>query len=166
MTDDLDDLWHVSPPLLESTCSNFNWLDLICTHAAVHVSWRDKWEWNLEARGEQNCLQSSEAGSYKGPDLKRIKLERLCWEEWKNIPKSRSAQLVSSHPRRLEAVIVARGASMKYWVQCLDTYSSVFFYCIEGRFISVFLYCNIILKYWKDLRTFWLCLEKAGSCSH
>ena len=41
-------------------------------------------------------------------------LERICREEWENLPKYRCANLVASHPRRLEAVIAAEGASTKY----------------------------------------------------
>jgi hypothetical protein len=41
-------------------------------------------------------------------------LERLCREEWEKLPKYRCAKLVASYPRRLEAVIDAKGASTKY----------------------------------------------------
>ena len=41
-------------------------------------------------------------------------LERICREEWQKIPKSRCEKLVASYPRRLEAVIAAKGASTKY----------------------------------------------------
>ncbi|XP_071210367.1 uncharacterized protein [Salvelinus alpinus] len=41
-------------------------------------------------------------------------LERICREEWGKIPKYRCAKLVASYPRRLEAVIAAKGASTKY----------------------------------------------------
>ena len=41
-------------------------------------------------------------------------LERICREEWQKIPKSRCAKLVASYPRRLKAVIAAKGASTKY----------------------------------------------------
>ena len=41
-------------------------------------------------------------------------LERICRDEWQKIPKSRCAKLVASYPRRLEAVIAAKGASTKY----------------------------------------------------
>ena len=45
-----------------------------------------------------------------------IALERICREEWEKIPKYRCAKLVESYPRRLEAVIVAKGDSTMYWV--------------------------------------------------
>ena len=41
-------------------------------------------------------------------------LEWICSEERHKIPKSRCANLVASYPRRLEAVIAAKGASTKY----------------------------------------------------
>ena len=41
-------------------------------------------------------------------------LERICREEWEKLPKYRCAKLVASYPRRLEAVIAAKGASTKY----------------------------------------------------
>ena len=40
--------------------------------------------------------------------------KRICREEWPKIPKSMCAKLVASYPRRLEAVIAAKGASTKY----------------------------------------------------
>ena len=42
------------------------------------------------------------------------KLERICREEWQKIPKSNYAKLVASYPRRLKAIIPAKGASAKY----------------------------------------------------
>jgi hypothetical protein len=38
-------------------------------------------------------------------------LERICREEYEKLPKYRCAVLVASYPRRLEAVIAAKGAS-------------------------------------------------------
>jgi hypothetical protein len=40
--------------------------------------------------------------------------ERICREEWEKLPKYRCAKLVASYPRRVEAVIAAKGASTKY----------------------------------------------------
>ena len=54
-------------------------------------------------------------------------LERICREEWQNIPKCRFAKLVTSDPRRLEAVITSKGASTKYWVKGPVTYVNVIF---------------------------------------
>lgn len=41
-------------------------------------------------------------------------LKRICREESQKIPKSKCAKLVTSHQRRLKAVITAKGASTKY----------------------------------------------------
>jgi hypothetical protein len=41
-------------------------------------------------------------------------LERICREEWEELPKYRCTKLVVSYPIRLEAVIAAKGASTKY----------------------------------------------------
>ena len=41
-------------------------------------------------------------------------LERICREECEKLPKYRCAKHVASYPRRLEAVIAAKGASTKY----------------------------------------------------
>ena len=41
-------------------------------------------------------------------------LERICREEWEDLPKYRYVMLVASYPRRLKAVIAAKGASIKY----------------------------------------------------
>uniref|UniRef100_A0A8C8C490 Tc1-like transposase DDE domain-containing protein n=1 Tax=Oncorhynchus tshawytscha TaxID=74940 RepID=A0A8C8C490_ONCTS len=45
---------------------------------------------------------------------KLSELEKICREEWEKLPKYRCAKLVASYPRRLEAVIAAKGASTKY----------------------------------------------------
>ena len=49
--------------------------------------------------------------------------ERICRDEWEKLPKYRCAKLVASYPRRLEAVIAAKGASVKD----LNTYKNVIF---------------------------------------
>jgi transposase len=41
-------------------------------------------------------------------------LERICREEWGKLPKYRCAKPIASYPRRLKAVITAKGASTKY----------------------------------------------------
>ena len=40
-------------------------------------------------------------------------LEQICEEEWEKIPKSRCAKPIQTYPRRLEAVIAAKGTSTK-----------------------------------------------------
>jgi hypothetical protein len=44
----------------------------------------------------------------------QTELEGICREEWEKLPKYRCAKLVTSYPRRLEAVIIAKVASTKY----------------------------------------------------
>jgi hypothetical protein len=41
-------------------------------------------------------------------------LERICREEWEKFPKYICAKLVASYPKRLKAIIAAKGASTKY----------------------------------------------------
>ena len=40
-------------------------------------------------------------------------IERICREVWEKLPKCRCAKLVVSYPRRLQAVIAAKGASKR-----------------------------------------------------
>ena len=48
------------------------------------------------------------------PPSNLTELERIYREEWEKLPKYRCAMLVASYPRRLEAVIAAKGALTKY----------------------------------------------------
>jgi hypothetical protein len=41
-------------------------------------------------------------------------LEQFCLEEWAKIPVSRCAKLIKTYPKRLTAVIAAKGGSTKY----------------------------------------------------
>ena len=41
-------------------------------------------------------------------------LERICREEWENLPNYRCTKLVASYPRIFDVVIAAKGASTKY----------------------------------------------------
>jgi hypothetical protein len=54
-------------------------------------------------------------------------LQRICIEEWEKLPKYSCAKLELSYPRRLEAVIAAKGATTKYRVKGLNTYVNVIF---------------------------------------
>jgi hypothetical protein len=58
---------------------------------------------------------------------KLTELERISREEWEKLPKYRCAKLVASYPRRLEAVIAAKGATTKSCVKGLNTYVNVIF---------------------------------------
>ena len=41
-------------------------------------------------------------------------LEQFCLEEWAKIPVARCAKLIETYPKRLAAVIAAKGCSTKY----------------------------------------------------
>jgi hypothetical protein len=68
-----------------------------------------------------------------------IELEGICREKWEKLPVYRCAKLVVSYPRRLKAVIAAKGASTRYRVNGLNTYVNVikkmfyqFLLCLYG----------------------------------
>ena len=67
---------------------------------------------------DENLLRTSDWGegspSNRTMTSNLTELERICREEWEKLPKYRCAKLVASYPRRLEAVITAKGASTKY----------------------------------------------------
>jgi hypothetical protein len=63
-------------------------------------------------------------------------LERICREEWEKLHKYSCAKLVASNPRRLEAVITAKGASTMYLVKGLNTYVNVIFHIFYGEGIQ------------------------------
>jgi hypothetical protein len=41
-------------------------------------------------------------------------LEKICRAEWEKLPEFRCAKLIVSYPRKLKAVIAAKGASTRY----------------------------------------------------
>jgi hypothetical protein len=41
-------------------------------------------------------------------------LEQFCLEEWAKIPVSKCAKLIETYPKRLPAVIAAKGGSINY----------------------------------------------------
>ena len=41
-------------------------------------------------------------------------LELFCLEEWAEIPVARCAKLIATYPKRLTAIVVAKGGSTKY----------------------------------------------------
>ena len=88
----------------------------------VHVLYPGFWAWVtgslLWAR------QSSEIpNTATGPQ----EVKKICREEWGKLPKYRCARLAASYPRRLKAVITAKGVSTKYWVKGLNTYVNAIF---------------------------------------
>ena len=76
------------------------------------------------------------------PDSAWEDLQRRMWET----SQYRCAKLVTSYPRRLKAVIAAKGASTKNWVKGLNTYINVVFqffilYKLAKK-IKLFLLCH------------------------
>ena len=65
------------------------------------------------------------------------------------IPKYRCAKLLASIPRRLKAVITAKGASTKYWVKGLNTYVkcdlSFLLYTFAKLSKNLFLLCHYVI---------------------
>ena len=43
-------------------------------------------------------------------------LEQFCLEEWAKVPVVRCAKHIETYPKRLAAVIAAKGVSTKYWL--------------------------------------------------
>lgn len=59
-----------------------------------------------------------------------VKLERLSQEEWETLPKDK---LVGSLPRRLEAILAAKGALTKY------SEKDIFSWCERQSYTNIFL---------------------------
>ena len=68
-------------------------------------------------------------------------LERIC-KEWEKLPKYRCAKLVASYPRRLNAVIAAKGASTKHRVKGLNNYVNVISVFWQKILKKLFLLCH------------------------
>jgi hypothetical protein len=75
-------------------------------------------------------------------------LERICREEWENLPKYRCAKLVASYPRRLKAVIAAKGASTKYYLKVLIYFCDIQVLFLIKLFNYFYLVFNFFLSLW------------------
>lgn len=62
----------------------------------------------------ENLWQDLKTAVHKRSPSNLAELELFCKEEWAKIPVSRCAKLVETYPKRLAAVIAARGGSTKY----------------------------------------------------
>ena len=98
----------------------------------------------------QNLWREKRALQRRSPS-NLTELKRICREEWKKLPKYRCARLVASYPRRPQAVISAKGASTKYWVNSLNTYVNVivqllFFWHLQKCLKACF--CFVIMGYY------------------
>jgi hypothetical protein len=82
-------------------------------------------------------------------------LESICKLEWEKLPKYRCAKLVASYPRRLEAVIAAKGASTKFWVKGLNSYVNMIFliFCSKNLFLGSL--WGIVMSWWGIVMSWW-----------
>ena len=74
-------------------------------------------EWpsqNPDLNPIENLEKDLKIAVHQGSPSNLTELEQICKEEWEKIPKYRSAKLIQTYPRRLEAVITAKGSSTKY----------------------------------------------------
>ncbi|MGH0130460.1 UNVERIFIED_CONTAM: hypothetical protein FKN15_035187 [Acipenser sinensis] len=62
----------------------------------------------------ENLWKDLKTAVHKRSTSNLRELEQICQEEWAKIAPSRCAKLVETYPKRLAAVIAAKGASTKY----------------------------------------------------
>jgi hypothetical protein len=91
--------------LLYSTQNGAKVLPSLCTAKTTQ-----EWLWDKSLNVLKWPSQSQELYPSLWGDLK-IAFEKICREEWEKVPKYRCAKLGASYPRRLNAVITAKGAS-------------------------------------------------------
>ena len=68
----------------------------------------------LDLNSIENLRKDLKIAVHRRSPSNLTELEQICKEEWEKIPKSRCAKLIQTHPRRLKAVIAAKGSSTKY----------------------------------------------------
>ena len=80
--------------------------------------------------------------------------ERICREEWEKLRKYRCAKLVASNPRRLKAVITAKGAWTKYWINGLGYFIIIIFLNTFSKISTkLFLLCHyrvLCVDWWEE----------------
>ena len=59
-------------------------------------------------------------------------LEQFSREEWAKISPSHCAKLLKTNPKRLIAVIAAKGSSTKYWPKGLNTFTTSEFWLVHS----------------------------------
>ncbi len=101
--------------------------------------------------------ESMSRGRWETPDpTMQIDLKATVKETWASIPPQQCHKLITSMPRRIEAVIKAKGAPTKYWVhiQYMNILST------EGQqftknvfFIGLMKYSNLLRVNW------WVCVK-------
>jgi hypothetical protein len=124
----------VSTNWLESTCGKLNWLDMIWkgTHldSACQSKILESLRLFLDLPAQPN---STIGGEGQGGDQDT---------QWSLI-ELHSSKIVASYPRRLTAVISAKGASTKYWVKGLNTYVNVSLFFPKKSSVFALLYVNL-----------------------
>uniref|UniRef100_A0A8C7MUW6 Sleeping Beauty transposase HTH domain-containing protein n=1 Tax=Oncorhynchus kisutch TaxID=8019 RepID=A0A8C7MUW6_ONCKI len=83
---------------------------------------RGKDEWSIKRSLITTCSRVLSTSDWRDQKIavqqrspsNLTELQRICREEWEKLPKYKCAKLVSSHPRRPEAVIAAKVDSTKY----------------------------------------------------
>lgn len=74
----------------------------------------------------ENMWQDLKIAVYKRKPSNLAQLKQLCKNEWGKLPPPRRADLVESYPKRLQAVIAAKGAATTYWM-CVRWRGQLFF---------------------------------------
>ncbi|MGH0152556.1 UNVERIFIED_CONTAM: hypothetical protein FKN15_026105 [Acipenser sinensis] len=62
----------------------------------------------------ENLWKELKTAVHKCSPSNLTELELFCKEEWAKIPVSRCAKLIETYPKRLTAVIAAKGGATKY----------------------------------------------------
>ena len=88
---------------------------------AVHLNWQAAYSCFRMAQSPdlnqlENFWQDLNIAVHRHSPSNQTKLELFCKEEWANISVSICASLAETYPKRLAAVIAAKGGSKKYWL--------------------------------------------------
>ena len=82
-------------------------------------------EWpsqSIDLNPIENLWKDLKIAVHRHSPSNSTELEQICKEEWEKIPKFRCAKLIQTYPRRLEALVAAKGASTKYLPRGPNTY--------------------------------------------
>ena len=83
-------------------------------------------EWpsqSLNLNPIENLWQDLKTAVHRHSPSNQTKLKLFCKEEWANISVSTCASLVETYPKRLAAVIEAKGGFTKYWLREVNTFA-------------------------------------------
>ncbi len=113
---------------------------LVClTGQQTHQTWTPLRIYGILSRGKRETKDQQNADELKAT----VK------ETWASIPPQQCHKLITSMPRRIEAVIKAKGAPTKYWVH---TVYSKWTYFPEGQQITKKAFFIGLMKYFSLLR--------------